>query len=1001
MKSLTLLLAVLFAADTRATLPEVLFAIGQDDQSCAEFALAQGTGWQKYATAFPSPVVYTVGVSKPATHWPYIHPNTHDKWAGGRTHPFTVRFTLPEAPTSTLTLVLGQVNSLSSPTCVLTVNGQEVGRAAVPDGSGDSSGRAEGQTKPCRTLIPIPAAKFRAGENTLGLTLDAGSWIIYDYVLLCSQVPKAYEPPDLGERVTALKSGAYGLFNELVFATRSLIGDGHWYANFGYYCTSPEHRAHGSQGRLCAWNMQTGALRLLVDDPEGTVRDPCVSYDARTVVFSYRPAGAAHFHLYEIGADGTGLRRLTDGGYDDLEPCYLPDGGIVFVSGRAKRWVNCWLTQVATVHRCDADGRNVRMLSANIEHDNTPWPLPDGRLLYMRWEYVDRNQVNYHHLWTMNPDGTQHSIFFGNLHPGGLFIDGKPIPDSTDVLFIDSPGHGNIEHKGFVARVSAKQGPDVKQNLRRISKSANYRDPWALAQDLYLAARDRDLMLLDAAGNERALFTLPPEFKDCWLHEPRPLLPRPREPLIADKTDLSQPDGVFFLENVYEGRQMVEVARGSVKKLLILESLPKPINFTGGMDPLSYVGTFSLPRVLGTVPVEPDGSAHFRAPALRPLFFVALDERGRAIKRMQSFTQLMPGEYQGCTGCHEERASAPRPYPVAGAVSASRRRPSPIDAADRAFDVPDFPRHVQPVLDRHCVRCHNPDDRKGGVDLCADRGPMFSMGYYTLAAWRQIADGRNFAKSNYAPYALGSGGSPLMSKLDGSHHGARPTPQEVATVALWLDASAPYPGTYAALGCGMIGGYAQNNQILENDKEWPATRDAQPVFKQRCASCHTRERLPLPTTLSDENGLSFWTPDMSDPRLKRHRHNLFNLTRPEKSLFLRAPLAKAAGGLGRCAGADGQPVFATAADPAYRALLAMIEAGGRKLDEIKRFDMPGFRPRPEYLREMVRYGILPASFDVSRDAVDPYALDRLYWDSFIYRPPPATAQTAAPTPSYR
>ena len=794
--------------------------------------------------------------------------------------------------------------------------------------------------------------------------------------------------PDIASRAVAFKAGDYGPVSEIVLATRNNVSDGHWYANFGYYCTSPDQVAHGTQGRLCAWNVQTGELRVLLDDTAGTVRDPCVSYDAKKIVFAYRRSGTPHYHLYEIAVDGSGLRQLTDGGYDDLEPAYLPDGGIAFVSGRAKRWVNCWLTQVATVHRCDADGRNIRMLSANIEQDNTPWPLPDGRLIYMRWEYVDRNQVNYHHLWTMNPDGTQHGIFFGNLHPGGLFIDAKPIPCSTDVLFIDSPGHGAVEHKGFVARVSAKQGPDVKQNLRRISKTGSYRDPWALSDDLYLAARDRDLVLMDDAGNESVLFSLPEGFKECWLHEPRPVAPRPREPLLADKTDPAQKDGVFFLENVYEGRQMAGVERGTVKKLLILESLPKPINFTGGMDPLSYVGTFTLPRVLGTVPVDADGSAHFAVPALRPVFFVALDARGLAVKRMQSFTQLMPGERQGCTGCHEERASAPRLYAAGAAASASRRKPSVIDAGDRAFDVPDFPRHVQPVLDRHCVRCHNPDDRKGGIDLCGDRGPMFSMGYYTLAAWGQVSDGRNFAKSNYAPYALGSGGSPLMKKLDGSHHEARPSREEVAAVALWLDASAPYPGTYAALGCGMIGGYLQNNQVLENDKEWPAAREAQPVFEKRCAGCHTRDQVPLPRYLSDENGLSFWSPNMRDPRLRRSRHNLFDLSRPEKSLFLRAPLAKSAGGLGRCRAASGAPadIFAGADDPGYRALLAMVDAGGKRLAEVKRFDMPGFRPRPEYLREMKRYGILPETFDAGKDPADPYALDRLYWDSFIYTP---------------
>jgi mono/diheme cytochrome c family protein len=1016
-----MLAASLACPGVRAALPDAIFAVGRDDGSCAEFKLARGKGWERYAAAVTAPVVFTAGQSSPAD-WPYIHPSTYDTWAGSKLHPFTVRFTLPEKPAAPLHLVIGQLNAWRDPHFVIAVNGKPAARRAAPPGDGAGGGTAEAPAARAFSVIPLPADLFAAGANELTVTCDP-SWVIYDFLALFAALPAAYLPPDLTPRAEALRNGEYGAFDEIVFATRNHYRDGHWYANFGYYALGRERPSaendprmaltsgdsgnlavgpvYGHQGRLCALNLRTGKIRLLIDDPEGAVRDPCVSYDARKILFSYRPAGTEHYHLHEINADGTGLTRLTDGGYDDIEPCYHPDGGILFVSSRLKRWVNCWATQVATVHTCHADGSGVRPFSVNIEQDNTPWPLRDGRILFMRWEYVDRNQVNYHHLWTMNPDGTQHSVFFGNLHPGGLYIDGKPIPGSDDVLFIDSPGHGSIEHRGFVARVSAKQGPDAKQNLRRISKAGNFRDPWALADDLYLAARDRDLVLLDDRGTEKVLYSLPAEFPDCWLHEPRPLAARPRETLIADRTDPSQPDGFFFLENVYEGRQMDGVEKGAVKKLMVLESLPKPINFTGGMDPLSYVGTFTLPRVLGTVPVEADGSAYFAAPALRPLFFVALDAQGRAVKRMQSFTQLMPGERQGCTGCHEERASAPRPYAAAGAVSAARRKPSAIDAADRAFDVPDFPRHVQPVLDRHCVRCHNPDDRKGGVDLCGDRGPMFSMGYYSLVAWRQVADGRNYAKSNYAPYELGSGGSPLMQKLDGSHHDVKPPPGDVRAVALWLDASAPYPGTYAALGTGMIGGYQTNNQNLNNDKEWPTSQAAREVFEQRCASCHA-DKSPnrLPRYLSDENGLSFWAPDMADPRLKRNRHAVFNLTRPEKSLYLLAPLARSAGGLGLCGKAASggaslitshSSLITSTDDPAYRALLAMIDTGRQRLDEIKRFDMPGFRPRPEYLRELVRYGLLPADFDPASSPCDPYALDRLYWDSFIYRPSVKTA----------
>ena len=165
-----------------------------------------------------------------------------------------------------------------------------------------------------------------------------------------------------------------------------------------YYAEDPSRVAYEPGGKLLKYNLRRGETTVLLNDPAGGVRDPQVHYSGEKILFSYRKGDGKHYHLYEIDVDGTGLHQLTDGLYDDLEPTYLPDRGIMFVSSRCKRWVNCWLTQVAVLHRCDADGTNIRQVSSNNEHDNTPWPLPDGRILYQRWEYVDRSQVHYHHL---------------------------------------------------------------------------------------------------------------------------------------------------------------------------------------------------------------------------------------------------------------------------------------------------------------------------------------------------------------------------------------------------------------------------------------------------------------------------------------------------------------------------------------------------------------------------------------------------------------------------
>lgn len=771
---------------------------------------------------------------------------------------------------------------------------------------------------------------------------------------------------------------------EVVFAARfsgSPTGDGHWYANIGYYAEDAGRKAYGKGGKLYKLNLKTGQLTTLLSDPEGGVRDPQVSYDAQKILFAYRKGGSENYHLYEIAVDGTRLKQLTDGAYDDIEPTYLANGEIVFVSTRCKRWVNCWLTQVAILHRCHADGSNIHAISSNTEQDNTPWPLPDGRLLYTRWEYVDRSQVDYHHLWASNPDGTSQMIYYGNLHPGTLMIDAKPIPGSHKVVAIFSPGHGRKEHEGAIEVVDPRGGPDDKAYAKQISTTPDYRDPWAFSEDGFMAAKGATLVSMNGNGETQEVFRLPAAdiAAKLQLHEPRPLMARPREAVVPARSNLSRATGTLILSNVYEGRNMQGVRPGEIKKLLVLESLPMPIHYTGGMEPISFGGTFTLERIVGTAPVEADGSAYLELPALRSFFFVALDANDMSVKRMQSFTTVQPGESSSCVGCHEDRLLAP-PHdfrqPLAALRSASRILP--VSDVPEVFD---FPRDIQPILDRHCLQCHDYDRRDGNVILSGDRGPIYSHSYYTLTIHGQIADGRNKAVSNYAPHTLGSSGSALLNKLTPAHHGVQVTAHELKMIKFWIEAGAPYPGTYAALGTGMIGGYAEN-QLEHPDANWPATRAATEVLRRRCGSCHNEKSMPLPTSASDDQKLPPWDPlKKVDYRRQFSRHLLYNLTQTERSMLLLAPLSREVGGYGLCKSA----VFVSRLDPDYLAILQSIEEGKQYLDRVKRFDMPGFQPREAWVREMKRFGILPATAHAGQP-VDPYAVEREYWKSLWYSP---------------
>jgi hypothetical protein len=781
---------------------------------------------------------------------------------------------------------------------------------------------------------------------------------------------------------------------EIVFAAREGGVDGHWYANFGYYSYDAKRKLYRKQGRLVKFDVATGKVTLLVDDPEGTVRDPAVHYDAKRIIFSWRKKGMDQFHLYEINVDGTGLKQLTKGDYDDIEPTYLPDGKIMFVSSRVKRWVQCWLTPVAVLHYCDADGKNIRQISANVEQDNTPWPLPDGRVLYMRWEYVDRSQVDYHHLWTTNPDGTGQMVFFGNMHPSSVFIDAKPIPGTSEILLINSPGHGGHEHAGSVAIVSDKNGPDDRGSMRNISRGG-YRDPFPISADTFIVARGKNLVIMNPKGKTTTLYTLEAKFgRGTQLHEPRPIIKRKRERLRPNRVNPSLGTGQLMLMDVYNGRNMKGVKKGDIKKLLIVESLPKPINFTGGMDPMSYGGTFTLERVLGTVPVEEDGSANFVVPAKRAIFFVALDAENNSVKRMHSFVSVMPGEMTSCVGCHEERGKINANRPVGGRPQAMKRAPSKITPNKGVPDIFDFPRDIQPILDKHCIKCHNSKKYNAGVILTGGRGPIFSNSYFTLTWKKQFTDGRNIAVGNRAPRTVGSGSSPIMKKLSGNHNKVKLSQTEQDMIRYWIEAGAPYPGTYAALGCGAIAGYQQNRQV-NTDRRWPELKPYQAAIKRKCASCHKGAKR-LPSSIADELGMSFWRFNNNDSRLQYSRHRLFDFTNPAASMLLTVPLSEAAGGnenpaktkdgkkLPRC-----EKVFKTTSDPDYKAILALIAAGNKNLATIKRFDMPGFKPRPGYIREMKRYGALPNSYDREKDSIDTYAVDKRYFESLWYYPPGA------------
>jgi hypothetical protein len=798
---------------------------------------------------------------------------------------------------------------------------------------------------------------------------------------------------------------ALGGAEEIVFAERDLSAAYQCYATFGEYADE-ERFIHAPDGsRLCKLNLRTGQVTVLLDDPGGGVRDPRVHYDGRKILFSYRKAGTHHYHLCEIDTDGRGFRQLTFGEWDDVDPCYLPDGGILFASSRGRRFIPCNRVQVAILYRMDADGGHMQCLSASTLLDDRPAVLPDGRIVYTRWEYLDRATEKFRDLWVMNPDGTGQMVLFGGSgRPYPEFFakcDAEPIPGVDGrIVSVFSPALGQRENAGNVMLVNLKAGPDDWSAARQISPAVpnlkwttglgfgreGFRDPYPLSADCFLVARDRSLLLLDDRGREEEIHQAPK-----MVHDPRPIRPRPREPVIPSRVDLRKTTGHLVLANVYHGRNLQGVKPGQIKKLLVLEDLPKPGSKHGLPGMLGWAGSPTLRRVLGTVPVEADGSASFEVPALRAVYFVALDERDLAVKRMQSFTMVMPGERQGCVGCHERRTGTTRPAANA-ALLATRRPPSRIEPVASVPDVFDYPRDIQPIWDRHCIRCHGADDPAGRVVLTGDNNEWFTQSFCALFDYDQVSDVRDWGEDgNNRPYGFGTGASPLIGKIDGRHYDVKLTRQEFDRVRLWIETSAAFTGTYAVFNHpeNAVAGKAASTRA---DLRKPVG----PIVERRCLGCHgtvgnlgRRGQKQRDERFSKDGK----PPEMLNSPL--YCWNLYNLSHPERSMILRAPLARAAGGYAWCRDAGGQPApaFRDTSDPDYQTILQAVRAAQMRQQQFGRPDMPGFRAGDYYVRWMKRFSVLPQSFDLDRDPLDVYATDQAYWRSLWHRPP--ADQTAA------
>ncbi|MBQ3536868.1 MAG: hypothetical protein IJA57_08945 [Alistipes sp.] len=584
-------------------------------------------------------------------------------------------------------------------------------------------------------------------------------------------------------------------------------------------------------GAIKVYDVDSGTTRTLIKLSTGVMRDPEISFDGKRVIFSMRKNLEDGYHIYEMGLDGSNLKQLTSSeGVSDIDPLYLPDGDIVFTSTRQPKYCMCNRHIMGNLFRMGADGSNITQIGVSTLFEGHSSLLSDGRILYDRWEYVDRNFGDAQGLWTVNPDGTKHAIYYGNntASPGGV-IDGRQIPGTDLVVCIFGSCHDLPW--GSLAVIDRKKGVDGRDPVVKIFpdeainivangdldsfkwvKSFRYEDPYPVNKEWFVVSRTlypypdwrkqkcgykQGIYLVGMDGTEELLIEGERSVFDPHIVEaPAKVVSLPTMRNFEDEK------GQFYVENVYEGTHMQGVKKGEVKWLRVIESPEKRSWTWGGWQgqgeqaPALNWHSFENKQILGEVPVEEDGSASFMVPAGKFVFFQLLDKDKKMIQSMRSGVSLMPGEINGCVGCHEDRLSIPMPIPKRPIALTKK----PVELTKWMGKEPfkfSFMEHVQPILDRRCVKCHDFDEKdRKKIVLAGDMNPFFNAAYINLYVNKVVSLVGGGPADIQQAYSWGSHVSRLSQIIERGHYGVKLTQKEKEYLYAWMDLNGVYYPVY-------------------------------------------------------------------------------------------------------------------------------------------------------------------------------------------------------------
>ncbi|MCP4375901.1 MAG: hypothetical protein GY794_06980 [bacterium] len=583
-------------------------------------------------------------------------------------------------------------------------------------------------------------------------------------------------------------------FKKLLFVKRFKYQSNHYYTDFINGC-----KTFG--GNLCVLDLKSGdVIDLIPEMKEGIFGRFDLHFNADKIVFAWKKEINEGFRIYEVPIDPktgkrsgkvrqvlaaphnekeiqkkyrVGGRSVYHHGTDDMNPVYLPDGGIAFISSRCQYGILCNTPDDFTttlLYRVDADGKGLQKLTNSAVSEATPSILNDGRIMYTRWEYLDKGSVTNKCLWAVRPDGTgQAEIYGSDIAYPASFHQGRAIPGTnTRFVFLGVP-HYPQNGVGTVIRIDMTKNIRTREPMTYITPDVDvrgqggfwhdpeskwgprrlFKEPFPLSEDFFLVSMSVDknwkhptawdICLLSESGDTATIHSDP----KIGLFQPIPLKKRKLPAILkgAINPELAAKGlAVCVVTDIYQG--MEDTPRGSIKYIRINEQIPRPWasrrRWGGDSHDQQHVTITAATHLglkiqVGVVPVEADGSAHFYVPADKNVYFQALDENYMEVQRERTCVNYRPGESRSCIGCHET------PNEIVSAktkvVSALKRKPSspgPQPGEKSGSKPLYYPVDVQPVLDKHCIKCHSGEKPKGDLDLSGTLTRLFSVSYENL-----------------------------------------------------------------------------------------------------------------------------------------------------------------------------------------------------------------------------------------------------------------------------